>query len=166
MDHGHFIVGGDINSQITVFHAINGGTQASTLGNTGQVAVIVGRSHGQRNRHIRLPAKRHQVARRLQGALGENRGPVNIGLDTRQYMGAQHDASTLIPQFPQQAIEIGRRHRVQSHRGLIQHQQLRLAEQRLGQAKTLTHSLGIGLGAGVHGVRQPYLLQQHRHLLE
>ncbi len=48
---------------------------------------------------------------------------------------------------------------VQSAGRFVQKQQLRLAEQRLGEAQALAHALGVGAHPAVGGLVQPDLLE-------
>lgn len=118
------------------------------------------------HRQTGLGTQVRQAACGLQATLGQDRRTIDVGLDTRQHMRAEDDAGAALAQAVDQQVEVMGGDRVEADGGLVEQQQLRFAEQRLGQAETLAHALGIGLHPTVGSMGQADLFEQFVHLAE
>ncbi|MOA24058.1 hypothetical protein D3C78_1447190 [compost metagenome] len=127
--------------------------------------VAIGRaSIADAHRQSGVLAQFGQAAGGQQPAPGEDRGAVDVRLDAGQHMGAEDDPGALRAQAVQPLVQLDGGDGIEADGGFVEQQQLRLAEQRLGQAEALAHALGVGLHAAPRGVAQTDLFEQVVHL--
>ena len=95
-----------------------------------------------------------------------HRHQIRLCFQLGQGMGTDQDAGTPAFQHFHQIVEMGLGGWVETGGGLVQQQNLRPADQRLGEAQSLSHAFGISFDPFVERLGKPHCLQQCQTVLE
>ena len=94
-------------------------------------------------RHVAHPQQAIDAAQLLQFALMQNRDPIANVLHVGQQVAAHHDRLPLGLELQNQVLHLAGADRVQTAGRLVEQDQLRIVDQRLGQADAPGHAFGI-----------------------
>ncbi len=100
-------------------------------------------------------SRSRHLANFLQLAPVQDRDPVADVLHVGQQVAREHDRLALLTKIADQFLDLGRADRVQPRGRLVEQDQLRVVDQRLGQPDPPLHALGILPQLPLLGRREP-----------